>query len=93
NSPFNAHNYDDDTFQTIYYVDKEHESAWTEADEGLPAPEGTLISAISEKDGIFYIANNKGFLFRKRGKSWTSLAIEWPESLTHQHAHQFITLN
>lgn len=94
NSPFNAHNYDDDTFSTIYYVDKEHESAWTEADEGLPAPEGTLISAISEKDGIFYIANNKGVFYSESGgKSWTSLAIEWPESLTHQHAHQFITLN
>ncbi|MEB7745938.1 hypothetical protein NGB19_03975 [Staphylococcus equorum] len=94
NSPFNAHNYDDDTFSTIYYVDKEHESAWTKADEGLPAPEGTLISAISEKDGIFYIANNKGVFYSESGgKSWTSLAIEWPESLTHQHAHQFITLN
>src|SRR5699024_11400610 len=40
-SPFDAHNYGNNTFSTIYYIDKKQESKWTEATKGLPSPDGT----------------------------------------------------
>ncbi|MBO1221903.1 WD40/YVTN/BNR-like repeat-containing protein [Staphylococcus nepalensis] len=93
-SPFDAHNYGNNTFSTIYYIDKKQESKWTEATKGLPSPDGTLVSAVTERDGIFYLANNKGVYYSDDGGiHWVAFDIAWPDSLTSQHAHQFITLN
>ncbi|PHK48715.1 hypothetical protein [Staphylococcus edaphicus] len=93
-SPFHAHQYNDETFSTIYYLDKTKSDQWQEATKGLPAPEGTIISAVTESDSIFYIANNKGiFSSNNKGENWSPLALDWPVELTSQHAHQFIVLD
>lgn len=94
NSPYNAHNYGDNTFSTIYTINKAQDSEWTEVTTGLPSPNGTLVSSITELDGTFYIANNNGVYYSDDGGiNWTAFDITWPDSLTSQHAHQFITLN
>lgn len=94
NSPMNAHSYGSHTFSTIYAIDKSQDNAWIEATEGLPSTNGTLISAVTERDGIFYIANNKGiFSSDNGGKSWHPLNITWPYELTEQHVYQLITLD
>ncbi|MCE4994267.1 WD40/YVTN/BNR-like repeat-containing protein [Staphylococcus xylosus] len=94
NSPYNAHHYGDNTFSTIYTINKAQDSAWTEVTTGLPSPNGTLVSSITELDGTFYIANNNGVYYSDDGGiNWTAFDITWPDSLTSQHAHQFITLN
>lgn len=90
----NAHSYESHTFSTIYAIDKSRDIAWIEATEGLPSTNGTLISAVTERDGIFYIANNKGiFSSDNGGKSWHPLNITWPNELTEQHVYQLITLD
>ncbi|MEB7767399.1 WD40/YVTN/BNR-like repeat-containing protein [Staphylococcus xylosus] len=94
NSPYNAHNYGDNTFSTIYTINKVQDSEWTEVTTGLPSPNGTLVSSITELDGTFYIANNNGVYYSDDGGiNWTAFDITWPDSLTSQHAHQFINLN
>lgn len=94
NSPYNAHNYGDNTFSTIYIINKVQDSEWTEVTTGLPSPNGTLVSSITELDGTFYIANNNGVYYSDDGGiNWTAFDITWPDSLTSQHAHQFINLN
>lgn len=92
NSPYNAHHYGEDTFSTLYYVDDSDQ--WTEVTAGLPEREGTLVSAVSESMGVFYVANNKGIFYSEDGgQQWSSLNISWPEELTQQHAHQIIWLD
>lgn len=94
NSPYNAHNYGDNTFSTIYTINKVQDSEWTEVTTGLPSPNGILVSSITELDGTFYIANNNGVYYSDDGGiNWTAFDITWPDSLTSQHAHQFINLN
>jgi len=81
-------------FPIFFYFDKKQESKWTEATKGLPSPDGTLVSAVTERDGIFYLANNKGVYYSDDGGiHWVAFDIAWLDSLTSQHAHQFITLN
>ncbi|MEB6323878.1 hypothetical protein MXM17_10210 [Staphylococcus xylosus] len=67
NSPYNAHNYGDNTFSTIYTINKVQDSEWTEVTTGLPSPNGTLVSSITELDGTFYIANNNGVYYSDDG--------------------------
>jgi photosystem II stability/assembly factor-like uncharacterized protein len=57
--------------------------AWQQAQEGLPAPDGTLASVLAANEsepGVFYAANNQG-VYRSpdAGLSWARLDISWPD--------------
>lgn len=92
-SPYKAHSYTNDTASTIYYRQRDNDAQWVEATEGLPDQQGTIISALTEYDGVFYAANNKGVFYSENGgQQWQQLNVNWPHEFTNQHAHQIIPI-
>ena len=70
------------------------QSAWQQAQEGLPDACGMLASTLATTDtepGIFYAANNRG-LYRSTdaGLTWTQLEIPWPLALHGQRAESLL---
>lgn len=92
-SPYKAHSYTNDTESTIYYRHGEKDNQWIEATEGLPQQQGTIISALTEYDGVFYAANNKGVFYSEDGgQRWKEINVKWPREFTNQHAHQIMPI-
>ena len=77
-------------------VRKEKNQAWEIIEKGLPNRDGSsvfsLIAAENEAH-TFYAVNNTGIYQSKDGgKSWSSLAIEWPEKLLAKRIRGLIAL-
>ena len=67
---------------------------WRKARNGLPQPEGTIISMLAADEaepGSFYALNNHG-LYRSAdaGKEWERLEVSWPDRYHHQHPHALL---
>ena len=72
---------------TVYR--REAGGAWREMRNGLPQPEGTIISVLTANEaepGVFYALNNHG-LYRSADsvEEWERLEVSWPERYHHQH--------
>lgn len=53
---------------------------WQRVSEGLPAPDGTVVShlATAGRPGVFYAANNRGiFTSTDGGRRWAALDVIW----------------
>lgn len=85
--PYTAHVYNDGNCESTLYKSDISMNYWKEVTVGLPNTKGTLISALSEKNGIFFAANNKGVFFSKdKGETWNG-TFNIPERLKEQHSH------
>lgn len=92
-SPYTAHSYTDETESTIYYRHRDKNEQWIEATEGLPEQQGTIVSALTEYEGMFYAANNKGVFYSENGgQKWQQLNVNWPHEFSSQHAHQIMPI-
>lgn len=93
--PYNAHHANmDQASSTIY---RKEGDQWLEAIDGLPGPEGMLISALASdpsEDQVFYALNNQG-LFRSQdaGKTWGEIEFEWKEEYKLQHPHSLLVID
>jgi photosystem II stability/assembly factor-like uncharacterized protein len=77
-----------ETFVYRYDSDQENET-WILSDDGLPEPEGTVISILESNPKIkdeFYCLNNRGiFCSTDSGFSWDILDIPWSKEYYLQH--------
>ena len=79
---------------TIY---RKEGDRWLESVDGLPGPEGMLISALANdpsESGVFYALNNLG-LFRSVdvGKTWEKINLGWKEEYRSQHPHTLLVVD
>jgi photosystem II stability/assembly factor-like uncharacterized protein len=65
------------------------EGPWQQAQEGLPAAQGMMASALAAHDAepdTFYAANNQGvYCSTDAGRTWEQLAFSWPDWSEPQH--------
>jgi hypothetical protein len=70
--------------------------AWQPVQDGLPAPRGTLASALAANEaepGVFYAANNHG-VYRSpdTGLTWERLEVPWPDAYRSQRAESLLAI-
>jgi hypothetical protein len=70
--------------------DDENSEGWKPVTNGLPEPDGTIISVLAANPkvaGEFYAINNRGiFCSTDSGNSWKMLdGIAWPKQYLSQH--------
>jgi photosystem II stability/assembly factor-like uncharacterized protein len=92
-SPRHAH---DPVDACSYIYRKEGDHPWERVDQGLPAPEGTVIPTLTahpSQPGRFYALSNRG-LCRSTdgGRSWVPVNIPWKEAYRWQHHHALLVV-